>query len=163
MSGGNAIGPLAQALTALAPLREKCQVVAIAGRSERKHRELKEAAAALELNAHILGFVENIHEYMAASDLLVSKAGGLTVAEALVMGLPLVVIRPTPGQEDGNTEFLCRSGTGLNLRSVGALEETVGALLATPDKLEALRQKALSVGRPQAAEEILAEMNLGFR
>ncbi|MCL6590621.1 MAG: glycosyltransferase [Firmicutes bacterium] len=158
MSGGNAIGPLVEVLEELSPLKEKVQVVAIAGRNRQSFRELRLTMKLLGLQGRVMGFVDNIHEWMAASDLLISKAGGLTVAEALASGLPMLVIRPTPGQEDGNTEFLTGAGAAIHLKHVSELKGTVTDLLQNPLKLEAMRSRAKSLGRPEATVIILTEM-----
>ena len=158
MSGGNAIGPLVEVLEELGPLKEKVQVVAIAGRNRQSFRELRLTMKLLGLQGRVMGFVDNIHEWMAASDLLISKAGGLTVAEALASGLPMLVIRPTPGQEDGNTEFLTSAGAAIHLKHVSELKEIVTDFLQNPLKLNAMRNRAKSLGRPEATVTILTEM-----
>ena len=50
------------------------------------------------LRVSVQGFVRNIDEYMAASDLLVTKAGPGTIAEAMTRGLPMVLSSFLPGQ-----------------------------------------------------------------
>lgn len=158
MSGGNAIGPLVEVLGALSKVPQDFQVVAIAGRNRKVYREMNRVFKALRLKGRILGYTENIHEWMAASDLLISKAGGLTVSEALTSGLPMIIIRPTPGQEDGNTVYLTKAGAGIYLKNVSELSEAVEELLREPSKLQAMRKAALSLAKPQAVSEILKEM-----
>ncbi len=158
MSGGNAIGPLAEILEALQPLRDRIQVVTITGKNKQLQSELQPTMNKLQMPGRVLGFVDNMHEWMAAADLLISKPGGLTVTEALISGLPLLIIRPTPGQEDGNTEFLTSSGSGIYLQNVDEVKSVVGELLDNPDKLLSMREKAKSLGKPNAAENILREM-----
>jgi processive 1,2-diacylglycerol beta-glucosyltransferase len=158
MSGGNAIGPLVDVLETLGRLTEKFQVIAIAGHNQKSYLELQQVLARVSLRGRILGFVENIHEYMAAADLLISKAGGLTVAEALAASLPMLIIRPTPGQEDANTLFLTKAGAALHLKSTTELEPVVGKLLREPAKIETLKNNAARIAKPDAAEAILREM-----
>lgn len=158
MSGGNAIGPLVEVLEVLGRLAEKFQVIAIAGHNQKSYLELRQVLTAVGLNGRIMGFVDNVHEYMAASDLLISKPGGLTVAEAIAEGLPMLIIRPTPGQEDGNTLFLTNSGAALHLKSVAELEPVLGDLLREPVKIEVMKRNARSIARPHAADTILTDM-----
>lgn len=157
MSGGNAIGPLVDVLETLGRLTEKFQVIAIAGHNQRSYLELQQVFATLDLRGRILGYIDNIHEYMAAADLLISKAGGLTVAEALAMRLPMLIIRPTPGQEDGNTLFLTKAGAALHLKSTAELEPVVGELLREPAKIVTMKNNAARIARPNATEAILRE------
>ena len=159
MSGGNAIGPMTDVLKTLDHLRTDFQVIVITGRNQGAFRELQALMAALGLHGRVLGFVDNVPEYMAASDLLISKAGGLTVSEALAAGLPFVIIRPTPGQEDGNTQFLERSGCGIYLKNPSLLRECLTGLFREPSRLELMRRNALQLAKPNAAEAILTEMD----
>ncbi|HEX2952419.1 MAG TPA: glycosyltransferase [Bacillota bacterium] len=158
MSGGNAIGPLDEAAEALAKVNGEFQVVAITGRNRKYFHELKHVFSQTHLRGRVLGFIDNIHEWMAASDLLISKAGGLTVSEALASGLPMLLIRPTPGQEDGNTRFLTDAGAGIYLKNLSELQDAVENLIKNPEILVAMGKQARSIARPNAATEILQTM-----
>lgn len=158
MSGGNGVGPLTNVIRTLAGLREQIQFIAITGNNRGLYSKLQTIFANFHLKGRVLPFVDNIQEYMAVSDLLVSKAGGLTVAESLVMGLPMVIIRPTPGQEEGNTRFLEQSGAGIYLKKIGDLRKIVEGLIGQPTKLDRMRQNALRAAKPNAATTILTEV-----
>lgn len=160
MSGGNANGPLMQVLASLRPLRDQVQVVTITGKNRQAYEDIQFGLEKLQLPWRVLGFVDNMHEWMAAADLLISKPGGLTVTETLISGLPMLIIRPTPGQEDGNTEFLVNSGAGIYLERVEEVSSLLGELLAHPDRLAAMSEKAKSLAQPDAAGRILQEIVL---
>jgi processive 1,2-diacylglycerol beta-glucosyltransferase len=64
------------------------------------------------VDPHIFGFVTNVHELMDASDVLISKAGGLTSSEAMAKSLPIIIIDPIPGQESRNTDLIVENGAG---------------------------------------------------
>lgn len=159
MSGGNAIGPMAEVLKALDHLGTGFQVIVITGRNQGAFRELQALTAALGLRGKVLAFVDNVPEYMAASDLLISKPGGLTVSEALAAGLPFLIIRPTPGQEDGNTRFLERAGCGIYLKNPSVIRDCVAGLFREPSRLKLMRRNALQLAKPDAAIAILTEMD----
>ncbi len=158
MSGGNAIGPLVEVLFTLSRLTKEFQVIGIAGRNQKIYAELQQVLGMLGLRGRIMGFVDNIYEYMAAADLLISKPGGLTVAEALAQKLPLLIIRPTPGQEDGNTEFLTNSGTAVHIKDISELEFIMEDLLHNPAKIQLMRQNAGKLAKPFATDSILNEV-----
>jgi processive 1,2-diacylglycerol beta-glucosyltransferase len=160
MSGGNAIGPLADVLKALGQFSEKFQIIVIAGHNQKSFLQLKQMFEEMEINGQVVGFVDNVHEYMAAADLLISKAGGLTVTEAITIGLPMAIIQPTPGQEDGNTTFLTNSGSGVYLKSIKELVKFIVELLEAPSIIEKMRQNALKLSRLNATESILTEINM---
>lgn len=159
MSGGNAIGPLVEVLETLSRLNEEFQVIAIAGHNQKTYQELQKVLTTAGLRGRILGFVDNVHEYMAAADLLISKAGGLTVTEALAVSLPMLIVRPTPGQEEANASFLTEAGAALHLKNTDELETVVGELLREPGKIVSMKQNASKIAKPNATEAILAEID----
>jgi processive 1,2-diacylglycerol beta-glucosyltransferase len=159
MSGGNAIGPLVEILKALGKLKEKFQAVFITGSNQKLFLQLQEALDEMNINGQVLGYVDNVHKYMAASDLLISKAGGLTVTEALASGLPMIIIQPTPGQEDGNTMFLLKSNAGRYLKNLDGLGQLVADLIQNPSLVEQMKQNALRYSRPDSTTVILGEMD----
>ncbi len=156
MGGGAGVMPMAEIVAALEALARPLQLVAVAGRNEALRRKLAAAAAGLRhCTLQALGFVDNVDVLMAAADLLVSKPGGLTAAEALAGGLPLVIYRPIPGQEEANTAFLTTHGTAVRVESAAELAAFAGRMLAGgPDGFAAMRAAALRLGRPGAAEAV---------
>lgn len=106
---------------------------------------------------HSLGFSTDFPELLAASDLVVGKAGGLTVAEASALGVPLVIHAPIPGQEEHNADFLVRHGAALWART---LPELRPAVLRALDQGEHARLSAgaRAVGVPDAADRVAAEL-----
>jgi processive 1,2-diacylglycerol beta-glucosyltransferase len=95
---------------------------------------------------------------MAAADLLIGKAGGLTSSEALARDLPLVIVNPIPGQEERNSDHLLEVGTAVRCNSLPTLAWKVEGLLADPARLERLRAGARRAARPRAALEVAAQM-----
>ncbi|MFC5406320.1 MGDG synthase family glycosyltransferase [Cohnella soli] len=87
----------------------ECETIVVCGKNQNLKNEI-EIAYRGEDKVHVLGYVENIHELMALSDCMLTKAGGITLTEALVMRLPTIVYRPLPGQERGNAEYLAGHG-----------------------------------------------------
>ncbi|MCF8563432.1 glycosyltransferase [Alicyclobacillus tolerans] len=87
--------------------RSKAQFVVICGRNERLYRRLQPLESA---RVKVLGYTTKVPEWMAMADLIVTKAGGITVTEALAMELPMLVFRPIPGQEEDNASFVLNLG-----------------------------------------------------
>ncbi|NLZ43619.1 MAG: glycosyltransferase, partial [Clostridia bacterium] len=158
MSGGNAIGPLMEILEVLERVPEDFTAVVITGKNEKTRNALAEAREKFHFTLHLPGYVHDMHKWMRLSDFLISKAGGLTVSEALAVGLPILVVRPTPGQEEANTEFLLKAGAGYYLKELEDLEPAVRQLLKDPAKLGELRENAARRGKPGAAREIIKEL-----
>ncbi len=160
MGGGAGVLPMGEIVADLDSLGLPLQLIAVAGRNAALERKLHTQAAALKhVTLRPLGFVDNVHELMAAADLLISKPGGLTAAEALACGLPMVIYRPIPGQEEANTRFLTASGAAVRVGAVAELTVRTAELLADRDgRLAAMAAAAKALGRPQAAEAVAGEI-----
>ncbi len=91
---------------------------------------------------------------MKAADLLVGKAGGLTVSEALAMRLPLMIHNPVPGQEIYNVDFIVNYGAGLLARDEEDVVEKVRFLSTHPKRLDQMTENAGSIGKPAAAQTV---------
>jgi 1,2-diacylglycerol 3-beta-galactosyltransferase len=108
VNGAEGMGSPYRLCEAIAERGVRAQLVVIAGRNERLRARL--AAAAWPLPMRSEGFVDNMHEWMRAADLLVTKAGPSTIGEALAMGLPMVLSSALPGQERPNVDYVVRAG-----------------------------------------------------
>ena len=155
IAGADGMGPF-QAL--LRPLLEKgstAQIVAITGRNERLRNRLR--AIAWPRRLHVTGFVENMHEWMAAADVLVTKAGPGTIAEALVVGVPMMLCGAVPGQEPPNVRYAVESGAAVWAPDPTRAAQTAHRLLWDErDTLREMRRRAASAGRPDAARSVAA-------
>ena len=154
-SGGFGMGPLGAILAQLDKLERPFQTVVVTGRNEELRRDL--AAQDRKHPTHVLGFVTNMHELMAVSDLIITKPGGLTSSEALAMGKPLFILNPIPGQEAANSDFLLEHGAAAKANRVEDLPYRIGRLLGTK-KLAEMGRAAKALGRPEAARDVCREV-----
>lgn len=107
------------------------------------------------LPVFIYGHVEDFPDRVRAADAVISKAGGLTVAESLAVGRPLFLIQCTPMHERGNAEFVVRHGAGVRVEKPAALVDGVRRALADDGRLLAeMAERARAVGRPDAAYHV---------
>jgi UDP-N-acetylglucosamine:LPS N-acetylglucosamine transferase len=129
------------------------QLAVVAGGDERLYQKLQ--AVEWRIPAHIYGFVEQMPDLMQAADLLVSKAGGLIVAEGLACGLPLLLIEYIPGQETGNVRFVCENEAGYLAASP---QESVSVLKSWlqdgGQRLQEAAARARQIARPKAACQV---------
>jgi processive 1,2-diacylglycerol beta-glucosyltransferase len=136
------------------------QIAAVTGSNSRLKRRLDTAAKRTEV-LKVYGHTMEMHRLMRSADVLVGKAGGLTVSEALAMGLPLIIYNPVPGQEIYNVDFIVNSGAGLLSRDEEDVVEKVRFLSAHPQRRVQMAENARALGRPAAAqtvcERVLAE------
>lgn len=161
-SGGIGGGPLLAAARALATLPHRCQVVVVCGRNEGAYHTLNSHLAELNVGSNVTfrieGYIqsETMAALMHASDILIGKAGGSTMAEALASGCPLLIYAPLmiPGQEEFNARLLQEEGAGVVARNPEELRAAVEELLAAPERVERMRACARRLARPDAAAEI---------
>ncbi len=155
MSGGAGIGGIEVLAERLLQLDGDFQLVTLAGRNEHLLHNLQRIAGRHPGRLFLLGFTGTIERLMAASDLVITKPGGLTTSECLAVGLPMIVISPIPGQEERNADFLLENGAALKACGAAALAYRVERLLHDPVRLGELRENALRLGKPDAARTVL--------
>jgi processive 1,2-diacylglycerol beta-glucosyltransferase len=150
MGGHYGLGPLEDAVRALRRLPGDVQVMAVCGSNRSLYKALS-ADFASDRRVKIFGHTRSIARLMDAADLLVSKPGGLTTAESLAKGLPMMMISPIPGQEERNARFLLRHGAAERVAGAEDLARRVEFLLERPDAMRRRRERTMSLGRPRAA------------
>ena len=96
-----------------------------------------------------------MHKLMAASDLVVTKPGGLTVSECLAIGRPMLLISPIPGQEEHNAGYLMEEGAAWLAYDTIGVEYKIARLMAEPATLAAMAARSRALGKPQAAQDVL--------
>jgi processive 1,2-diacylglycerol beta-glucosyltransferase len=156
MTGGAGLASAAALVERVLGADAQLQVVAIAGRNA-DLRQRYEALARVHPGRMVaVGFTAAIERVMAASDLCITKPGGLSTSECLAQGLPMLLISPIPGQEERNAQFLLEQGAAWLAMDAGALAWRVQQLAAAPQTLQRLRERAAALGRPHAARDVLA-------
>lgn len=101
-----------------------------------------------------LGYTDRLGLLMDASDIIVTKPGGLTSSEALAKGLPMVVVNPIPGQEERNRDFLLNSGVAVIPDEAVTVGGLISTLLGDPARLSEMRAAARRIGKPNAVRDI---------
>ena len=127
------------------------QVLVITGKDHGLYQHLREQAGKFSKPFQVYQFVDNVEEFMAVSNLLITKAGGLTISEAMAVGLPMLIYRPIPGQETENTHYLLDVGAALPVYDLKELKVKLHLILTQKHFYEALCSRARAAGRPEAA------------
>lgn len=166
VSGGEGMGPVGEIARAVAARlaadgreeeRSPGQLVVICGRNQRLQEELE--AHDWPVPAIVQGFVENIWDWMAACDCIITKAGPGTIAEACALGLPILLSGYIPGQESGNVPYVLKHGIGVYVEDPWQIAEVVSGWFG-PQRavLEQVAERARQLGRPQATYQIVEEI-----
>jgi processive 1,2-diacylglycerol beta-glucosyltransferase len=154
MGGGVGIGPLDKVLRALGGVDVPLCAVVIVGRNKGLERKVVAAAERTPYPVRVFGFVDNVFDYMHASDVLLSKPGGLTSSEALAARVPMVLVKPLPGQEERNTRYLVSRRAAVRPRGEAALAEAVRELLVSPQRRATAMAGIDALRHPDAAPVI---------
>ena len=155
MGGGAGLGGLDEVAARLLAIDADFQLVALAGRNEKALARLRTLAATHPQRLVAQGFTDRVERLMGACDLVVTKPGGLTTSECLALGRPMVVHAPIPGQEERNCDYLLEQGAALKAVDAIALDWRVRELLAQPQRLARLAERARALGHPHAARDVL--------
>ena len=149
--GGSGKGKPREVVSELQKVQQPFQVVFISRRDESLREELLRLSARMA-HARVLSWVDNMHEWMAAADLLLSRAGGGIVAESLNCGLPILVFDAPPGNERRICQLIEECWhTGYWVKRPGELATRIDHLLRQTEELEQLRSNALRHAYPDAA------------
>ncbi len=158
-SGGEGVGPI-QEIAEQLDRELLCndqicgQMVIVCGRNRKLQQQLLARSWSVPVLVH--GFVGNMHEWMAACDCIVTKAGPGTIAEALSSGLPIILNGFIPGQEEGNVPYVLENHVGVYHQTPAAIAKTIRRWLCEePADFEQYQVTAQSLGRPQATRKIV--------
>lgn len=169
ISSGNAVEVIYKyILASQTPLR----VIVCTGRQADVRKELEAIPIPTRHAVKMLGFVADNEKtpggmptLLRCADLFVGKSGGLAIAEASALGVPMVVLDPIPGQEQRNCDVVLEAGAAYKINDLPLLTRRVDQLLggASPnDRLAtAMSRKMDALGRPNAAADIVDAVAAG--
>ena len=139
------------------------QIIVITGRNEKLFQAFEDKIEECRLSpqmcckhTRLVFFTNEVEKYMHASDLIITKPGGLTVSEALACNVPLAVFDAIPGQEEDNANFLMSHDMAVRIRKGDDCAGTISELLRNREKLEKMRQSCQSFDKSQSSKNILS-------
>ncbi|MGD0694558.1 MAG: glycosyltransferase [Terriglobia bacterium] len=154
MGGGMGPVPLDEVVHSLEQCGLSIQVLAVAGHNQALRARLEALRGKVALTLHLFGWTDNVPELMAAADLVITKPGGVTMAEALAAGRPMILTHPIPGPEEAHALHLQQSGVALRARSLEDIPHLAFRLLNNPRQLAEIERRARELARPEAAHAI---------
>lgn len=155
MGGGLGLGSIEGILETTDKVCRPLQLIVVAGKNKSLKEELENRAYHPKHKVKVLGFCNNIHELMECSHLLVSKAGGLTMTEAVTRKLPVLVYDPIPGQEVKNAQYFSDIGAAMYLKDLDEVRHAIEELLyENPEKREKMVKCCSLIRKPNATEDV---------
>jgi len=155
MGGGQGLGPVQSIVKSLIREKRTFQIIVLAGTNRKILSYLKNCRRKTNKRILIYEFATNVSELMELAAMIVTKPGGITTAESLAKGLPMIIVNPIPGQEMRNTDFLIQKGVAISINDARSTGSTVEALLEFPERLNRMSQLACQQAKPNAASDIV--------
>ncbi|MEA4930707.1 MAG: hypothetical protein VB026_03945 [Anaerolineaceae bacterium] len=155
--GSNRVSNLQDYLQVLESFPTPVQAVVIAGGNDELYKKLVDSH--FDFPVEVRNFEKNVPQWMMASDILVTKAGGLIVSEGLAAGLPILLIDYLPGQEEGNVRFLLSHQAGAFVQNVGEFRAMIDYWLQEDaSRLSQVARASAALGHPEAAMTVARVM-----
>lgn len=156
MGGGLGWGPVEEIVLQLANTQLPCQLIVVTGTNKQLYINLQGQAKAFSMPCKIYGFIDFIPDLLAITDLLITKPGGLTAAEALAKHVPMIIPGAIAGHEESNAQFLIDQGAAVQVSHIEDIESIV-ANYCDAGALGLWKQSIGQLGQPQAAA-IIAQL-----
>ncbi|MDV3428121.1 MAG: glycosyltransferase [Bacillota bacterium] len=157
MSGSMGLKGIGAVLKELTNNKNKLKVTVVCGNNKELYDDLNDKYLPYygkgELN--ILGFTNEVPKLMSESDVIISKPGGLTVSEALICKLPLIIPFAIPGQEEENSEFLVNAGAAISMDDIDNLNDIIDKLIESPEIIKRMKDNIEKISGTNSIEEII--------
>jgi len=147
---------LLDGITDIPPNRLKITIVT--GKDQRLRDRLEEYAQSSPLDIQVRGFVTQMYAIIKEHDVMIGKPGGLIVSEALACGICLILIKPGPGQENANVDFLARHGVAFRGETVSEVVKVLHRCVDNPEMVQEMKARARQLGCPKASMEIATKI-----
>ena len=159
MAGSFGVNNILSIFRGIAALPETFQMIIITGRNEKLYEAFEKEIENCPKKCKLVLFTSEVEKYMKASNLIVTKPGGLTVSEALACNIPLAVFDAIPGQEEDNAQFLMNHGMAVRIGKGDSCAKTIQALLKDEEKLRQMRESCEKFDKSRSIPNMLDLIN----
>jgi len=144
------------ALKKLLEIKLDFQMLVVVGNEKRIYKKCLSIIKDLKQDRiKIFGYVSNIEEFMSVSDLVITKAGGLSITECLAKSRPMIILSPIQGQEERNCDYLLENNCAVKAKNIEMLGFKVVELLNNEEKIKSMSKNMEKITRPFAARQVL--------
>ncbi|WP_216828294.1 MGDG synthase family glycosyltransferase [Alkalihalobacterium elongatum] len=158
--GGFGLAKYGKVIRALEQCNEELMIICMTGTNLKAAKKIENFKSKHSLK--VLPFTDLFLDYLRASDVVISKSGGLTMSEALICETPIIIYKPVPGHEEHNAQFLVEKGAAVKIQNDEELPLIIKRVLFQKKLSEEMRHSARKIKRPTAAEEIVEEIILAL-
>lgn len=154
MAGSTGYGDISRVIENIDRIPSLFQILVVCGSNKRMENKLRDMQTRKPMRVY--GYTDQVHVMMSASDMIVTKPGGLTVSEAVAKKLPMVLINPIPGQEERNMDFLTNFGMAMRANRTLPVDEAVAQLMMSSVRRRLMSQAQEVFGKPNATADVYA-------
>jgi len=154
MGGGMGPTRMDQVVERLGDSNTPMHIVAVAGKDKRALRRLERLKVKAPVSLRVVGWTNEVPALMQAARILVTKPGGLTIAEAALCSLPMVFFDPIPGAEFVNAKRMVDAGAAVITQGPIETAQAINSLLKDEKSTDAMALRSQTMARPNARREI---------
>jgi processive 1,2-diacylglycerol beta-glucosyltransferase len=157
ISAGAAGGPYTQTIVQQTlRMRNDFQAVVVCGRNDQLKSQIEGLVAFSRDRYRVLGYTNDMPDLIRTATVFIGKPGGLSSSECMAAGLPMVLIRPIPGQEVRNSDFLLEEGAAVRCNYQTTVGYKIDQLLSEPGRIIRMAENARRIGMPEAGPRIIS-------
>ena len=159
MAGSFGVNNILSVFREITELPQDFQMIIITGRNEKLYEAFEKEVLQSPKKCKLVYFTNEVEKYMKASNLIVTKPGGLTISEALACNIPLAVFDAIPGQEEDNANFLMNHGMAVRIGKGDSCAETIETLLQDENKLQNMKESCEKFDKSKSIPNMLDLIN----
>jgi processive 1,2-diacylglycerol beta-glucosyltransferase len=150
MGGGLGVGGIDHLARSLVQRPIDSQIAFITGHNRTLRRRLRQQSP----DWIVRGYINNMPDWLAAADVVISKAGGLAASELMAAGVPTIIPPSLRGHETSNAQYFSACGAAIMADSIPNAIDQAAALLQDRSLQHQMRSAAQRFARPNAAEDV---------
>ncbi len=155
MGGTQGLGAMEDVVKSVVNDKEHAyQLIIVSGNNKRLRRKLAKYERANPLRVKILPYVDNIDELMDGADMIVTKAGGMTTSEAMAKELPILIVKPIPGHEKMNADYLAEKGAAIEVKDIREVPKTLNVVFKSRNMLKIMKDACREIAKPNSAIDV---------
>ncbi|WP_110114010.1 glycosyltransferase [Bacillus sp. CGMCC 1.16541] len=137
---------------------EDCQLIVVCGKNRELKAELDVLQQSFPTHLHVFGYVEQVDELYRLASLMITKPGGITLTEASAIGVPLILYKPTPGQEKANALFFKQQGAAIITHRTEEVYQAISFLFQSEHMLQTMKQAIQRIHQQHASTTIIQDI-----
>lgn len=152
MGGSMGYGNMDKTIKSIDALPLSFQTVVVCGNNKSMFEKLSSIKTSKKL--HVFGYCNKISLLMDASDVMITKPGGISTSEGLAKKLPMILVNAIPGMEDHNGEFLSNHGISILVSKNYSLREAVYSLLSDEQLRDQISKNMAIYSKPNSTRDL---------